>query len=116
MLPKVRASLLKNLKALPTENEKVEPPEYPPEHKSAQVIPFPKPEGEDNRLENNQEPSQQQSHEIAQRNPIIEFFGKIRLGFPTLRAIVVNAYSIAAKGLKSGSRQKKGILVDHDQL
>jgi hypothetical protein len=30
--------------------------------------------------------------------------------------MVVAAYSRAAKSLKSGNRQKKGILVDRDQL
>lgn len=57
--------------------------------------------------------SESSTSQIAPRNSVIEFFGKLRASrFPVFKWFAVTAYAMAAKAARSNGRRKKGILVD----
>lgn len=55
------------------------------------------------------------TQEVAPRNSLIEFFGKLRASrFPVFKWFAVTAYAVASKAARSNGRRKKGILVDRN--
>lgn len=120
MLPKVKTALMKRLKPL----KFAEPAAPSPDSSGSPGLTTdfqkdPSHEAPSKRAELKLVPSgetaesPQASQQVAPRNGVIEFFGKLRAAkFPVFKWFAVTAYAMANKAARSNGRRKKGILVD----